>query len=287
MKQSKKKNGKFRDIVHRFLKNKASVIGLVLLVIIILLAVFANAIMPYDKAIALNPSQLLKKPSLEHLFGTDNYGRDMFARVAHGAKYTLLIGVFCSVMALIFGGFLGASSCLIGGAYDFVIMRISDAVSALPTVLLSIVIVTALGPSLENLLVAMIISNIPKFIRITRSAVLSYVDMDFVEASRACGAGQMYVLFKHIIPNAIGPVIVYTTTCISTLILQAAGLSYMGLGVQPPAPEWGSMLSSLKEYFLPAPYLMLFPGLAIILSALAFNLMGDGLRDALDPKLKN
>jgi len=154
-------------------------------------------------------------------------------------------------------------------------------------VLLSLVIVTALGPSLTNLLVAIVIANTPKFIRITRSSVLTYADMDFVEASRACGASPMKILFSHIIPNAIGPIIVYTTTSISTIILMAAGLGYMGLGVQPPAPEWGSMLSSLKEYFLPAPYLMIFPGLALVLSALAFNLVGDGLRDALDPKLKN
>ena len=283
----KKKNSQMRDIIHRYFKNPAAVIGLVLLLIVVFFAAAAELIMPYEKAIAINPMDMLLPPSAEHPFGTDNFGRDMFARVAHGAKYTLLIGVFCSVCSLLIGGFLGASGGFFGGLYDSIIMRISDAIATLPTVLMSLVIVAALGPSLPNLLTAMVIANVPKFIRITRSSVLTYVDMDFVEASRACGGSSMRVLFTHIIPNAVGPIIVYTTTSISTLILVAAGLSYMGLGVQPPAPEWGSMLSSMKEYFLPAPYLMIFPGLAIIVSALAFNLVGDGLRDALDPKLKN
>ena len=287
MNNTKKKNSQMRDIIHRYFKNPAAVIGLVLLVIVLLFAATAGLIMPYEKAIAVNPMEMLKAPSAEHLFGTDNYGRDMFARVAHGAKYTLLIGVGCSVIALIIGGFLGASAGFFGGLFDSIVMRISDAIATLPTTLLAMVIVAALGPSLQNLLMAITIANVPKFIRITRSSVLTYVDMDFVEASRACGGSPMRVLFTHIIPNAVGPIIVFTTTTISTLILQAAGLSFMGLGVQPPAPEWGSMLSSMKEYFLPAPYLMIFPGLAIIVSALAFNLVGDGLRDALDPKLKN
>lgn len=285
--KSRRKSSKLNDIIHRFFKNKGAVIGLVLLTLILLLACTAGLIEPYEQAIRIDPANMLRKPCAEFPFGTDNYGRNMFARVAHGAKYTLLIGVGCSLAALIIGGFLGASSGFLGGAYDYVTMRISDALSTLPTVLLSLVIVTSLGPSLVNLLLAIVIANIPKFIRITRSSVLNYADMDFVEASRASGAGYMRILFSHIIPNAVGPIIVYTTTSISTIILMAAGLGYMGLGVQPPAPEWGSMLASLKEYFLPAPYLMIFPGLALVLSALAFNLVGDGLRDALDPKLKN
>lgn len=284
-----KKTGKptkLGDILHRFFKNKAAVFGLILLLVIICLACFADVICPYKEAVRIHPRTRLLPPSKEHLFGTDDYGRDMLARVAHGAKYTLLIGVGCSATALIIGGFMGALCALSGGWIDSVFMRVADAVATIPSTLFAMVIVAALGPNLQNLFIALAIGNVPSFMRITKSSVLNIVDQDFVEASRANGGGTIWILLTHIIPNAIGTLIVYTTTAISRLIISAAGLSYIGLGVQPPAPEWGSMLSSCKEFFLTAPHLLIFPAIALLISALGFNLVGDGLRDALDPKLK-
>lgn len=229
----------------------------------------------------------LLTPSSEHWFGTDAYGRDLFTRVLYGTRISLVIGIFTAGFSLLFGGILGAVAAYYGGQVDNIIMRVMDMFTAIPGTLLALAIVAALGANMINLLIAITISSIPGFVRLIRSTVLTVVESEYVEAARACGAKDGRIILKHVLPNAIGPIIVQTTTSISGMILQASGLSFIGMGVQPPTPEWGAMISESREFMRLYPHLMVFPGVCIILAALSFNLLGDGLRDALDPRLKD
>lgn len=282
-----KKNDQFKEVWRRFRKSKTAMLGLFLMIMIFLVAILADVIIPYGKAISQIGKERLQAPSAQHWFGTDQMGRDLFARVVHGSRYSLLIGISTSIISLIIGGFLGAACGYFGGKLDNIIMRIMDVFMSIPPVLLSLAVVAALGASLQNLLVAITISCVPGTVRLIRSVVLTVVDQDYIEAARSYCATDLRIILRYVIPNAMGPIIVNTTMGISGMILSAAGLSFIGMGVQPPSPEWGSLLSEARQYMFKAPYLLYFPGCAILLAALCFNLVGDGLRDALDPKLKN
>lgn len=282
-----KKKNKFAEVWKRLCKNTGAVIGMVIILIFVLGAVFANLIRPYDLVIRQEAAIRLDPPSAEHWFGTDAYGRDVFARVLYGSRISLSIGFFTAAFSLIFGGILGAAGAYYGGQVDNIIMRVMDMFTAIPGTLLALAIVAALGTSMVNLLIAITISSIPGFVRLIRSTVLTVVESDYVEAARACGTGDARIILRHILPNAIGPIIVQTTTSISDMILTASGLSFIGMGVQAPTPEWGAMISEAREFYRQKPYLVIFPGVCIILTALSFNLIGDGLRDALDPRLRD
>ena len=282
-----KKKNKFAEVWKRLCKNTGAVIGMVIILIFVLGAVFANLIRPYDLVIRQEAAIRLDPPSAEHWFGTDAYGRDVFARVLYGSRISLSIGFFTAAFSLIFGGILGAAGAYYGGQVDNIIMRVMDMFTAIPGTLLALAIVAALGTSMVNLLIAITISSIPGFVRLIRSTVLTVVESDYVEAARACGTGDARIILRHILPNAIGPIIVQTTTSISDMILTASGLSFIGMGVQAPTPEWGAMISEAREFYRQKPHLVIFPGVCIILTALSFNLIGDGLRDALDPRLRD
>ncbi len=282
-----KRNSQVREVWRRFRKSKTAMIGLVMLVAILGIAIFADVIVSYESAITQTSDERLQKPNIHHLLGTDYLGRDMFARVCHGSRYSLMIGISTSLLALIIGGFLGAAAGYFGGVIDNIIMRAMDVFMSVPPVLLSLAVVAALGPNLRNLLIAITVSCVPGTVRLIRSVVLTVVEQDYIEAARSYNSTDIRIILKHVLPNAIGPIIVNTTMNIAAMILSAAGLSFIGMGVQPPAPEWGALLSSARQYTFTAPHLLYFPGLAILLTALSFNLVGDGLRDALDPRLKD
>lgn len=282
-----KKRSQAAEIWRRLRKNKAAVLGLIMLVLILLAALFADVLYDYDtQVIQPNYSETLLSPCVGHLLGTDELGRDILARIIHGARISLKIAVFSTAISLSIGGIIGAYAGYIGGTFDGIAMRIMDIFLAIPNMLLALAIVSALGPNLLNLIIAIAVSDIPRFARILRSTVLSIKDTDFVEAAKASGAKRSTIVFREIIPNCLAPIIVQASIVMAAAIILAAGLSFIGLGVQPPAPEWGAILSSGREYMRDYPYLVLFPGLAIVITVLAFNLLGDGLRDALDPRLK-
>lgn len=286
-KKTSKKNSQVKEIWRRFKKSKTAMLGLVLLVFILLIAIFADLIVPYQEAITQDPANRLQGPSAEHWFGTDEIGRDLFARIVHGSRYSLLIGISTSIFALLIGGLLGAAAGYYGKTVDNVIMRLVDVVMTVPPILLSLAVVAALGANLRNLLIAITISCVPSMVRMVRSVVLTVIDNDYIEAARSYGGSDLRIILKYVIPNALGPIIVTTTMNVSSMILSASGLSFLGMGVQPPAPEWGALLSDARQYMFNAPYLLYIPGIFIVLAALCFNLAGDGLRDALGPKLKD
>lgn len=277
----------FAEFWRRFRKNKSAVAGLFILVLLVGMALFADLIVPYARCVEQVGADRLQGPSAAHFFGTDEFGRDLFARVVHGSRYSLFIGVATSLMALVAGAILGASAGYFGGMVDNVICRIVDVFMCVPPILLSLAVVAALGTSVRNLIVAITISCIPGNVRLIRSVVLTVAEQDYVEVARSYGASNARIIFRYVLPNAMGPIIVNTTMAISDMILSAAGLSFIGMGIQPPSPEWGALLSAAQTYIFTSPYLLVFPGLFIILSSLSFNLVGDGLTDALDPKLKD
>ena len=281
-----KKTNQMKEIWRRFRKSKTAMLGLCLLIFVLCIAIFADVITPYENAISQSANRL-DGPSAAHIFGTDELGRDLFARIVHGSRYSLLIGASTSVLALVIGGLLGAIAAYYGGWVDSIIMRLTDVVMTVPPILLSLAVVAALGGSLRSLLIAITISCVPSMLRLVRSVVLGVVDEDYIEAARSYGASDMRIILKYVIPNALGPIIVTTTMNVANMILSAAGLSFLSLGVQPPAPEWGALLSDAKTYMFTAPHLLYIPGIFIVIAALSFNLAGDGLRDALDPKLKD
>ena len=283
-----KRNSPAREIWRRFKKNKAAMLGLGIFSVMVLLAVFADVICDYDtQVIAQDVANRLKAPSSAHWFGTDAYGRDIFARVVHGARISIIIGLAATVGSVCISGILGSIAGYYGGRIDNAIMRVLDTFLAIPGELLAMAIVASLGPSMTNLLIAVTIARIPPFTRVIRSSILTVIDQDYIESAIASGARDSYIIVKHILPNAMGPIIIQATMGVGRMILTAAGMSFIGMGVQPPLPEWGSMLAEGRDFMRYSPYITLFPGLAIILTSLALNLLGDGLRDSLDPKLKN
>jgi len=283
-----KKSSQWLEIWRRFRKNKAAMAGLFAILILALLAIFAGFIRDFQlDAIDMNPAVRLSPPSREFIFGTDDFGRDVFARLIFGARVSLSIGIICVSIALLVGSLIGAVSGYLGGRGDIIVMRVIEVFSCIPGILLALAIVAALGQSMRNLVIAMTIASAPGFARITRALVLPLAEQEFIEAARACGTRPFRIIWRHIAPNIMGPMIVQATMAIAGVIISAAGLSFIGMGIQPPNPEWGSMLSQGNNFIRTAPHLVIFPGLAIVISALSFNLVGDGLRDALDPRLKD
>lgn len=287
IKKKYKKRSQAREVWRRLKKNKMALLGIFILALFITVAIFADFIADYKtEVIKLNIKERLQEPSPAHWFGTDEFGRDIFARIVHGTRISLFVGTISVGIALTFGGTLGAISGYFGGKFDNVIMRALDIILAIPSILLAITIVSALGASIINLMIAVGISNIPGFARVVRAAVLSVKDQEYIEAAKAIGAKNHTIIIKHVLPNCLAPIIVYSTLKVATAIMATAGLSFIGLGVKPPAPEWGSMLSGGRAFIRDKMYMVLFPGLAIMVTILSLNLLGDGLRDALDPRLK-
>lgn len=285
---TRREKNKTKETWRRLKKNKSAMVGLVVICLFLLVAIFANQIADYDKsAIGQNMALRLQAPSSSHWFGTDAYGRDVFARIIYGARTSLYIGVVTTLLSIVIATMFGAIAGYYGGKVDSVIMRVMDTIMAIPPVLLALAIVASLGPGMTNMIIAMAVSNVPGLTRVIRSVILSIVGQDFIEAARACGTKNRRIILKHVIPNAMGPIIVQATMSVSSMIINAAALSFLGMGIQPPQPEWGAMLSESSDYMVYSPYLVIIPGLAILFSALSINLFGDGLRDALDPKLKN
>lgn len=282
-----KKNNQLKEIFHLLSRNKAAMFGLIFLIILIFVSLGADFLYDYNtKVIELNTPERLQWPSLKHPFGTDDYGRDLLARVVHGSRMSLFVSFLSVAISLVIGGVLGAVSGYYGGKIDNIIMRITDIFLAVPMTLLAMVIVAALGGSTINLVIALSISSVPTFARIVRGSVLTVRDVEYIEAARAIGAKDSIIIFGHILPNCMGPIIVQTTLRVAATIANTAALSFLGLGVQAPAPEWGALLSAGRNYIRDNSYLTFIPGLAIMLTILALNLLGDGLRDALDPRLK-
>lgn len=283
-----KSNSQWAGVWRRLKRNKMAIIGLIILVCLILVAIFADVIADYEtEAIHQDSSIRLQGPSKEHWFGTDNLGRDIFARIAHGARISLSVGIIAVGGALVVGGLLGAVAGYYGGRLDNIIMRLMDVFLAIPSILLAIAIVSALGPSMTNLMISVGISSIPGYARIVRSSVITVKDEEFIEAAKSIGASDARIIFKHIIPNSLAPIIVQATLGVAGAILSAAGLSFLGLGIERPQPEWGSMLSDGRDFIRQAPHIVTIPGLAIMITILSLNLLGDGLRDALDPRLRD
>lgn len=275
-----------QQIWKRLCRNKISVISMVFIVLVVLAAVFANFIVD-ESLVTLQTADRIQGPSMQHWFGTDLYGRDLFARVLYGSRISLAIGVLTSIISLIIGYLLGAVAAFYGGVLDEVIMRVCDVFMAIPEQLLAICVVASMGASATSLIIALVIAVIPGRTRLVRSAVLGLIGTEYVEAARAAGMSDLKIIVQEILPNSLGPIIVTTTQGLASIILTASSLSYLGVGIQPPTPEWGAIISDAKEFLQIAPYMCIIPGIVMVLVALAFCLLGDGLRDALDPRLKD
>lgn len=277
-----------QEVWHRLKKNKGAMLGLIVVVLLILIALFSRYFLDYDtQVIGQNTAERLQQPSKTHIMGTDEYGRDVFYRILYGTQYSLSVGFVAVAIALVFGITLGAIAGYFGGAVEEIIMRATDIFGAVPNMLMAIVIVAAMGQSMLNLMIAIGLTSIPQFVRITRAAVLTVRNQEFIEASRVIGLSKFRIIFFHILPNCMSPIIVQVTLRVASAIISASSLSFLGLGIPAPNPEWGSMLSAGRKFIRDYNYMTLFPGLAIMITVLSLNLLGDGLRDALDPKLKD
>lgn len=265
------------------LQNKAAMIGLIVIALLIFIAVFGKWLMPYDPNMG-DMSINKQPPSLEHWFGTDEQGRDIFSRIIDGTKVSLSVGLQAVSFALVIGTILGAIAGYKGGKIDTLIMRVMDMMMAVPDILLAITLMAALGRGIDKAVIAIGLVTIPEYARIVRGSIMSIKDSEYVQASKVIGNSDTVIIFKHILPNVLSPIIVRATLGISTAILNVAALGFLGLGVQPPYAEWGDMLGRARSFIFDSPYMLIFPGLAITVTVLAFNLLGDGLRDAFDPK---
>ncbi|MBC7082351.1 MAG: ABC transporter permease [Firmicutes bacterium] len=275
----------WRDAWRRLLRNRSAVAGGVLVLALAIVALAAPLLAPYDP-LAPSLEDRLSPPSAAHWLGTDDLGRDILSRIIFGARVSLQVGILAVALALVAGTFLGIIAGYYGGFLDNLIMRIMDVMLAFPSVLLAIAIVAIMGPSLGNAMIAIGIVSIPVYARIVRSSTLQVKASEYVEAARALGGSDVRIIFRHVLPNCMAPLIVQASLGIATAILDAAGLSFLGLGAQPPTPEWGAMLSGGRAFLRIAPWVTAFPGIAIVLLVMGFNMFGDGLRDALDPRLK-
>lgn len=279
-----KKYSPAREAWKRLCRNQTAVIGLIILVILVLVAIFADFIAPYEfQEMASIP---YSTPNATNWFGTDNFGRDLFSRCVYGTRYTLLLSMLCMLAAVLTGGVLGSIAGYAGGKVDNYIMRIMDILQSIPSILMAICIAAALGNGLWQLIVAMTISMMPLMARNFRAGIINVRTAEYVESSKSIGVGQVRMILKHMLPNAVGVLIIYVVQTMSMSITIVASLSYMGVGLKPPAAEWGLILSDAKGYFTSFPHMVLFPALMIMITVLAMNMLGNGLRDAFDPRLK-
>jgi peptide/nickel transport system permease protein len=270
----------------RLKNNRLAMLGLIILVLFIACAIFAPLLTPHDP-LTTSLKDALQPSSDKHFLGTDELGRDLFSRLIYGARVSLSIGIISVAIGLSGGVSLGAISAYYGGVFDLIVQRIIDIMLAFPGILLAIVLVSVLGTGLQNVMIAVGISSVPKYVRLVRGSVLSIKEMEYITAAKALGLGDLRIIIRHILPNCLGPIIVQSTFQIALSILIASGLGFLGLGAQPPDPEWGAMLSRGRIYLRTDPFLTIYPGIAIFLVVLGFNLLGDGLRDALDPRTSN
>ena len=280
------KTGQIAEVWRRLKRNRAAIVGGIIVLLFVFIALLAPLISPYPP----NEGDLtkrLKPPSKEYLLGTDSLGRDLLSRVIHGARISLQIQIVAVSIAMVIGTLLGMVGGYYGGKFDHLIMRLMDILLAFPGIFLAISIIAVLGPGLTNLMLAAGIYSIPQFARIVRGSVISLKEKEFIEAARAVGENDFNILFRYLLPNSMAPIIVQTTLRMATVLLTASGLSFLGLGVQPPTAEWGAMLSNARAYLITAPHVATVPGLAIMLVVMGFNLFGDGLRDSLDPRLRD
>ena len=285
--QEYKKRSMWAEVWRNYKKNPSAMIGLVIVALLVIIAIVARLVYDFNADIvAQNLEIRFQSPSMEHPFGTDHYGRDQFTRVMYGASYSLLVGIIAVAISCVIGSTLGMIAGYYGGLAETIIMRTCDVFVGIPSILLGVAIMSAFGQSIGVLMWAIGLVYVPMFARIARAAVLPVRDQEYIEAARVIGVGDLSIIFKHVLPNALSPIIVQTTMGVANAILTASNLSFLGLGIPVPAPEWGAMLSETRAYIRDYGFLTLFPGLAIMITVLAFNLMGDGLRDALDPKLK-
>ncbi len=285
------KENKILEFYKQFKKNKSALVGLYIVIMLIVCAIFAPFISTHDPLIQelsdrLIPPMWEDGGSIKHFLGTDDFGRDLFSRVVYGARISLVIGIISVGIALFFGALMGAVAGYFGGIIDTIIMRIVDIMLSIPAILLAIVIVAILGPDLFNAMIAIGIVAIPTFARITRGSVLAEKEKEYVIASKINGSSSFRLIFLVILPNCATPIIVQATMGFASAVLEAAGLSFLGLGAQAPTPEWGAMLSDSLQFITTAPWMIVYPGMAIFLTVMGFNLVGDGLMDVLDPKLK-
>ena len=285
-KKRKKENGAV-EVIKRMMRDKACMVSCIFILILFFVAIFANVFID-EELVTLQNAEIRKQPpSAEHWFGTDLYGRDIFARVVYGSRVSLAIGLVTVLISTVIGGLLGAVAAYVGGFVDGAIMRVTDVFLAIPEQLLAMCVVAALGATPVSVIAALSIVVIPNRCRLVRSTVLGIVNSQYVEAAKACGMKDIRIIIQEIIPNTLGPIIVVSTQGIASIMLTVSSLSYLGVGIQPPTPEWGAIIYEAREFLRMEPYMCLLPGVVIVLTALAFNLAGDGLRDALDPRLKD
>lgn len=282
----KRKEGQVAQVLHRMRKNKMAMAGLYIVIALIVLAIFAPWIMPYDYT-AMDMTSMYASPSWQHPFGCDDLGRDILSRLLYGARASLSMGIIATLLSTLIGMVIGSVVGYYGGKVDNIVMRVLDVIQAIPGMLLAIALSAALGSGFGNTILALSIGGIPMTVRLLRGSIMSIRNLEYIEAAEKMNCSKLRIILVHILPNSISPLIVSCTMGIGNTILTAAALSYIGLGVQPPTPEWGAMLSAGKSVLTRYPHLCIFPGLCIMLVVLAFNMLGDGLRDALDPKLKN
>lgn len=275
----------FRDLLKRLFKNKAAVFGAVIILLLIICAAFAPLIAPfaYDEQ---NLPGMLSAPSRTHLMGTDEFGRDIFSRIVYGSRISLQVGFIAVGISLLFGMVLGALAGFYGGLIDYIISAVTDIAWGFPVTLLAIIFVAVIGPSLLSVMVAIAMVSWAGYARLVRGQFLSLREKEFVEAARVLGMSDLRIIFRHILPNSLAPVIVMTTLELPKAIIVEASLSFLGLGAQPPKPSWGSIISSGRSYIMEAPWVIIFPGIMIVMIVFGFNLFGDALRDTLDPRLK-
>lgn len=284
LKIKKRKDSLGRQIWRRLLKNKLAVSGLVIMVLVVLIAIFAPYVTPYDYA-AQNYDEMLQSPSLKHLLGTDNFGRDLLSRIIYGARYTLIVGFTCSTIAAVVGTIFGVLAGR-NKTVDILLMRLVDVMMGIPSFTLNICLVITLGKNISSLIWALSITQIPVFARVVRVQTMSVGNNEYIEAAVSLGASKTRIVMTHIIPNILAPIIVQYTFQIVSTIMAGASLSFIGMGIQPPEPEWGVLISAGRTYLRSNGYLAIMPGIALIIITYALNLLGDGLRDALDPRLK-